>query len=290
MRVLLLGATGSIGTAITRELVGRGHQVTGLARSEASAQKIAALGGSPLPGDLRQPEAWAPVVKEVDAVVQAAATFDQDMGETDERAIEAILDHAADRGTPLRLIYTGGCWLYGATGNRIADEASPKRPIASFAWMTEQSRTVLQAKGVSGAVIHPGMVYHEDGGGVFERYLTAARSDQPIEIWGNLNTRWPLVHRYDLAVAYRILLERPDLTGEFNACAQSGVAASDIVAHIAQQTDHAGGYMVRTLKHVLCKYGAWAEGPTLDQQMCAEKLRRLCGWTPRYRCYSMATF
>ncbi|MDE4132001.1 NAD-dependent epimerase/dehydratase family protein [Phaeobacter sp. QD34_3] len=290
MRVLLLGGTGSIGTAITRELVHHGHTVTGLARSDQSAARLAEIGASPLRGDLKDPQRWSDRVHHVDAVIQAAATFEADMGETDRKVITELLNQAARRDTPLRFLYTGGCWLYGATGERIADETTFKRPISSFEWMIAQARQVLTAKGVSAAVLHPAMVYHEDGGGVFSRYLDAARREDPIEAWGGLGTRWPLVHRDDLARAYRSLLERPDLTGEFNVCAQSGVPAHEIISEITRRRDHASGYVVRTLKYVLCKYGDWAEGPTLDQQLCAEKLKLSCGWEPEHRCFSQAAF
>ena len=289
MRVLLLGATGSIGTAITRTLVQNGHAVTGLARSAQSAAQITALGGAPLLGDLRKPAEWSAVLQEVDAVIHAAATFDSDMGETDRKVVTELLKQAKNRSAPLRFLYTGGCWLYGTTGNRIVDETKVKRPMESFKWMVEQGRRVLTEKNVSGAVLHPALVYHENGG-AFARYLEAVRSDEPIEVWGSLNTRWPLVHRDDLARAYLSLLERPELTGEFNVCAQSGVPVSQIISEIARRTGHASGYVVRTLKYVLCKYGAVAEGPTLDQQMSAEKIRRLCGWQPQHSCFAATSF
>jgi nucleoside-diphosphate-sugar epimerase len=289
MRVLLLGGTGSIGTAITRTLVQNGHAVTGLARSAQSAAEITAIGATPLPGDLRNPAEWAAVLQDMDAVIHAAATFDSDMAQTDRIVVSELLRQVQNRSVPLRLLYTGGCWLYGATGHRIADETSVKRPIESFKWMVEQGQRVLSARGVSAAIVHPALVYHE-GGGAFARYLAAVRADEPIEVWGSLNTRWPLVHRDDLARAYLTLLERPELIGEFNVCAQSGVPVSQIISEIARRSDHASGYVVRTLKYVLCKYGATAEGPTLDQQMSAEKIKRLCGWEPEHRCFRTMAF
>lgn len=289
MKVLILGGTGSIGSAVTRELAGRGHQVTGLSRSEASDRKLEALGARPLRGDLRAPGDWVREAARTDAVIQLAATFGADMAEADTAAITAILRQAALRRAPLRMIYTGGCWLYGATGSRVADEASPMRPIKPFAWMRTNAGLVLSSPAVSAAVIHPAMVYHA-GGGVLSRYLDAARADQPFEIWGSIATRWPLVQREDLARAYRLLLENPDLTGHFNASAEDGVPVAEIIREIARRHGHDGGYVVRSLKHVLIKYGAWAEGPALDQQMGSSKLRRLTGWAPKFPSFCDAQF
>ena len=289
MKVLILGGTGSIGSAVTQELVRHGHEVTGLSRSDASDRKLAAMGARPLRGDLHFPGSWAREIAKADALIQLAATFGPDMAEADTKTIAAILRQASLRDTPLRLLYTGGCWLYGATGHRVADETTPLRPIRSFAWMQKNARTVLESSAVSAAVIHPAMVYHEDGG-VFCRFLDAARQAMPFEIWGSIATRWPLVQRQDLARAYRLLLENPQLTGHFNASAEPGVPVSEITGEIARRHGHDAGYVVRSLKHVLIKYGGWAEGPTLDQQMASHKLRRLTGWQPQFASFRDAAF
>ncbi|UWQ34241.1 NAD-dependent epimerase/dehydratase family protein [Leisingera sp. M527] len=289
MKILILGGTGSIGTAVTQDLVRHGHDVTGLSRSDASDRKLTALGARPLRGDLRHPGSWVREVSRVDGLIQLAATFGPHMAETDAAAMAAILRQAALRPEPLRLIYTGGCWLYGATGNRIADEASPLRPIKAFAWMQKNACAALAAPAVSTAVIHPAMVYHPDGG-VFSRYLEAARHRIPFEIWGSIATRWPLVERADLARAYRLLMERPKLTGHFNASAETGVPVAEITREIARRHGHDASYVVRSLKHVLIKYGDWAEGPALDQQMGSAKLRQMTGWEPQYTSFRNAQF
>lgn len=289
MNILILGGTGSIGTAVTQELARHGHYVTGLSRTAASDRKLEAMGARPLRGDLQNPGAWVREAARTDGLIQLAATFGDDMAEADTLTVTAILQQAALRAEPLRVIYTGGCWLYGATGGRIADESSPMRPIKPFAWMQKNARTILAAPAVSAAVIHPAMVYHAKGG-VFTRYLEAASSQAPFEIWGSVSTRWPLIQREDLARAYRLLMENPGLTGHFNASAQDGVTAAEITREIARRHGHDGGYVVRSLKHVLLKYGNWAEGPTLDQQMGSAKLRRLAGWQPRFTSFHEAQF
>lgn len=289
MKVLILGGTGTIGTAVTQELLRNGHQVIGLSRSEASDQKLIAMGARPLRGDLRYPGDWVREVAKVDGLIQLAATFDDEMAAADTVAMTAILRQAALRTDPLRLIYTGGCWLYGTTGDRIAEEADPKHPIKSFAWMRDNARLALEAPSVSAAILHPAMVYHQHGG-AFGDFLEAAQQARPFEIWGSISTRWPLVQRDDLARAYCMLLERPDLTGDFNASAESGVPVAEVTQEIARRHDHDGGYVVRSLKHVLCKYGDWAEGPTLDQQMGSSKLRRLTGWQPQFASFRDAAF
>lgn len=290
MKVMILGGTGSIGSAVTQELVKHGHEVLGLCRSAASAKKLKSFGAQPIFGDLRQPEGWSKVAAAQDAVIQLATDFSGDMGEVDATAMQALISAASTRSTPLRLIYTGGCWLYGETHSRVATEAMPKRPISAFTWMQDSAQALQEASNISCTVLHPAMVYHEDGGGAFSRYVEAACGDAPIEVWGSLKTRWPLVHRQDLAQAYRLLLEAPDLCGEFNVAAEIGVPLKQILAEISRRKNHDGSYLLRSRKHVMFKYGAWAEGPTLDQQMSAEKIKAECGWQPQYRRFEQAEF
>ena len=289
MKVLLLGGTGSIGTGVAVELVKHGHTVIGLSRSDLSDQKLRQLGVTPYRGDLRAPGGWSHLITQVDGLIQLATTFDEDMARVDTDALAAIIKQASKRQTPLRLLYTGGCWLYGATGDRVASDASPLRPISSFSWMMKNKNMLTDAEQISAAVLHPAMVYHDEGG-VFSRFIDQALAGAPIEVWGSISTRWPLVHRQDLAVAYRMLLENPELTGSFNVAAECGVRVSDIVAEIARRHHHQAGYLIRNLKHVVAKHGTWAEGPTLDQQMSAAKIQDLCGWKPQYADFQAADF
>src|ERR1700686_3037181 len=91
LRILVLGGTGSIGSAVVRELIGRGHEVLGLARSEASATKLASFGATPLRGDIASSETWTGRLPQLDAVVHAACDFDSDMGAIDRRLLDCLL-------------------------------------------------------------------------------------------------------------------------------------------------------------------------------------------------------
>lgn len=284
MKVLVLGATGSIGTAVARELAEYGHTVIALCRSEASERGLKELGYETLRGDLRRPEDWADAVRQVDGVIQVAVTFTEDMGDVDRGVVEALIAAAPPTTPRLRFIYTGGCWLYGATGDTIATEDSPFDPIPSFTWMLENAERLTASGKFSTAAIHPAMVYHRPGG-VFTRFLEKAEAGEPIEVWGGPETRWPLVHRDDLAAAYRLLLENPDLNGHFNASAQTGVPVGEIVKAIAENHDSPRDIVIRSKEQLVAEHGAWAEGPTLDQQMGSEKLRGACNWRPRYEAF-----
>lgn len=279
MRVLVLGATGSIGTAVAATLRRRGHSVLALARSPGAAASVSAAGHDVLDGDLRRPEAWRDAVLEVDAIVHAAVDFASDMGAVDRALLSNLAEAAVSARTPPRFLYTGGCWLYGATGDVAATEETPFNPIASFAWMVDNAAFLAKTGAFDLAVVHPAMVYGP-GGGVFSRFIEQARAGRPLEIWGGADVRWPLVNRDDLATAYSLLLERPGLTGDFNVSAEAGVRVGEIAAAIDRQIGAAAGFIVRSKADVMAEYGDWAEGPTLDQRMASTRLRAATGWMP----------
>jgi nucleoside-diphosphate-sugar epimerase len=123
LRVLVLGGTGVIGSAVVREIIARGHEVVGLARSEASARKLRQSGATPSSGDIAAPERWVMALPRVDAVIHMACDFASDMATVERRLLDALLPALAAQPHHTRFIYTGGCWLFGATGEQAATEA-----------------------------------------------------------------------------------------------------------------------------------------------------------------------
>ncbi|WP_421864384.1 NAD-dependent epimerase/dehydratase family protein [Parvibaculum sp.] len=279
MRVLVLGATGLIGSAVVSELVKHGHDVTGLARSDASVAKVEALGAAALRGDITAPRAWASAVGDMDGIVHAAATFDDDMGDTDAALIDAMEDAAREAGVRPRFLYTGGCWLYGATGDEVATEERPFDPPSAFAFMIANAARLLASPYFNAAVLHPATVYAANGGEVAD-IVEQVKAGGPVEVWGGVETRWPLVHVSDLAAAYRLLLELGELAGHFNVAAEEGVRIQSIIEAACVRFGGACEIALRSVDDVIAENGSWAVGPTLDQQMSSGKLKAACGWVP----------
>lgn len=278
MRILVLGGTGFVGGAVLSELYRSGHHVLALARSEEAEHRLTGAGAEVLRGDLRHPRQWAGAVREVDAVVHAAATFTRDMGEVDRGVIRALMNACQRSPHRVRFVYTGGVWLYGATGDSIATEETPFNPIPGFEWMVDNGAAVLNASCFAANVVHPGMSYVRDGG-AFSRF---ASPDHPIEVWGSPDTRWPVVHREDLAHAYRLVLERAPAGESYNVSAEVGVRVGDLVAAAARRHGLRADPVVRTAADVVTEHGQPALGPTLDQQMSSQKISEQLGWTPSH--------
>jgi nucleoside-diphosphate-sugar epimerase len=281
MRVLVLGGTGSIGSAIVSELLATGHHVLGLARSVDSARILSEQGVSIVTGDIRDPSEWSGIVTEVDGVIHAAATFSQDMDKIDKELMCALIDAAKHASTPPRFIYTGGCWLYGETGDTVATEETPFDPIEPFSSMIDCGSMITATPYLEGMIVHPAMVYERDGG-VFGQFAEEAMTGGQIGIIGSAQTRWPLVHKDDLAVLYRLVLEKGMRGSSYNGATEHGVCVGNIVDVISARFKLPSRPLIRNVDEAVAEYGDWAAGFALDQQMSGQKARAELGWNPKH--------
>ena len=204
MRVFLTGATGYIGGAVTDVLRAGGHELTGLARSDASAARLTAAGIRPVRGDFSDPSSWDAAARAADAVISLATTYDATV---DGPAVDAILDALA--GGDKRFIYTSGIWSYGDTGGTVVDETSPVHPAPLVAWRQAVEDRVREGakRGIRSVVFRPAVVYGR-AGGIPAGFTDSARKDGAARFVGTGENRWPLVHVDDLADLYAIALDR----------------------------------------------------------------------------------
>jgi nucleoside-diphosphate-sugar epimerase len=278
----MLGGTGSIGSPIVRELIERGHEVWALARSEASAAKLREAGATAMAGDIAAPERWTARLPLIDAVIHAACDFATEMAAIDARLLDALLPALAAQPKKPRFLYTGGCWLFGATGDDVATEATPLRPVPAFAWMVPQLTRILGSREVDGIVIHPAMVYTPDGG-VFRRFARDAVERDAVHVVGSEQVRWPLVHSEDLASLYVLALEHAPARSSYIGVAIDGLAVGRIARAFAKRfrTTHQEPQII-SADAIAAASGEWARGYALDQLLSGAKARRDLGWTPTH--------
>lgn len=210
MKVFVTGSTGFIGGAVARELQRHGYDVLGLARSDEAAAKLNAWGIQPYRGDLLQPESLLDAVAEADAVIHAGAAgmMQMERGDIEKRAVETMLN--AMRGTGKKFIYTSDQLIYGSTGDQIADENTPLNPPPFIAWRAALEPIVLGylQDGVHALVIRPVAVYGNGQDRLIPMMITAALQAGSAIYVGDGQARWSVVHVDDLAVAYRLMLEK----------------------------------------------------------------------------------
>ncbi|GAA3885424.1 NAD-dependent epimerase/dehydratase family protein [Saccharothrix violaceirubra] len=264
--VFITGASGYIGSAITRVLVGRGHRVRGLARSARAEAVVRAAGGEPVRGSLTDLAVLAGAVG--DAVIHTAATDTADRPVVDEAAVTAML-----AAGPAVFVTTTG--VPRARSSRVPvaedDTAAPEGPLA---WLADAEDRVLTAD-VRGVVVRPPMVYGA-GGGPVARLVGQARADGVARYVDEGANVWSTVHVTDLAEAYALLLETP-ARGVFHAAEASPVALADLMAAVG----HAADVPVRSwpLSEALATHGPMAGFLAMDAALDAGRLRDL-GWTP----------
>jgi nucleoside-diphosphate-sugar epimerase len=282
MRVFVLGGTGFIGATVVRVLIQRGHSVIGLARSEVSAGKLRSAGAQSLTGDIAAPEQWIKQVPLVDAVIHAACDLATDMGAVDRRLLDELLPRLAARPNRTRFIYTGGCWLFGSTGQHIATEETPFAPLTAFAWMVPHARRVLSSSHIVGIVIHPAMVYTADGG-VFSRFAGDARERAAIRVVESEDVRWPLVHRDDLAELYALALQSAPPGSSYIGVAIDGLEVGRIARSFAGRFGLLNqAPRIISADQIAGELGEWARGYACDQCLSGAKARAELGWQPTY--------
>lgn len=280
MKVFVLGGSGFIGTAVVRELVAHGHEVAALARSETSSDRLAKAGCTVLRGDIRTPRDWLDKLAAPEAIVHMADTFDDDMATVDRHLMESLLDHLNGQVARTRFLYTGGCWLYGE--NDAITEESAFDPLQGFAWMTQRDRLLANAS-VEAIIVHPAMVYDLAGDyGVLTMFADAAQAGGPMHVIGGEAVRWPLVHRDDLAVLYRLALERGRVGADYHGVGEAGVPVGAIARAFAARFGASQALSIKSADAIVEELGEWARGYELDQRMVGMRACDELGWSPKH--------
>ena len=282
MRILVTGATGLIGNAVARRLASAGHAVVGLARSEASAARLAGQGLAVVRGDLADADGIADAARGVDAVVHAAASDGESRAAHDEAATRAIV--GALRGTGKRLLYTSGCLLYGATGDRPATEDDPLAPLDLVRFRQGLEGEVLAAAddGVHAIVIRPAWVYGDHGGTAMMMY-GAARQGGVARHVGDGRNRWTTVHADDLADLYGLALDRAPAASVFNG-AHGPAVPLVAIARAASEGAGAGGRVAEwPLDAARAELGGFADAIACDKVVSGELATSALGWRPSRR-------
>ena len=202
MRIFITGASGFIGSAVTAELLEAGHQVVGLARSEASAAATAAIGAEVHRGSLEDLDSLRAGAAAADGVIHLA--FDHDFSrsrelaaEADARAIAAMGDVLAGSNRPI--VIASGLGIAPGRVSTEADRAPPGWPRRA----SEEVVIALAERGVRGAVVRlPPTVHGRGDKGFIPWIITAARKHGHAAYLGDGANRWPAVHRYDAARAF----------------------------------------------------------------------------------------
>jgi nucleoside-diphosphate-sugar epimerase len=238
MRVFITGATGFIGSAVVQELLGAGHQVVGLARSDEAAAALEAAGAEVHRGSLDDLDSLRSAAAAADGVIHTAYIHDfsrmESAAQTDLAAVEALGATLEGSGRPF--VTTSGTALIRpgqvVTEDDVADSGGHAR------LGTEQVVKGMAERGVRTSIVRPGASVHGEGDhGFVPVLIEIARSQGVSGYIGEGANRWPAVHRLDAATLYRLALEQGPGGSVFHAVADEGVPTREIAEVIGRHLE-----------------------------------------------------
>ncbi|UJR17974.1 hypothetical protein I4U23_004873 [Adineta vaga] len=282
MRVFVTGAAGFIGRAVVQELLNNGHQVLGLARSDASVEIITKAGAEPHQGDLEDIESLKSGARIADGVIHLAFIHDfsdyAKAAAVDRAAIEAMGEVMAGTGKPL--VIASGTMIV-VKGKLATEDTEPDRssPFAERARSADLVYTLSKEKKIRGSVIRlPPTVHGAEDKGFIPMLINAARQKGFVTYVGDGSARWPTVHRLDAAVLFRLALEKGTAGATYQAVAEQGVPTKDIMTVIGKHLRLP--VEAKPLNEAVEAIGFLAHVVGSDNPTSSEKTQKELGWHP----------
>ena len=285
MRVFVTGASGHIASAVIPELLNNGHQVVGLARSDASAEAVAALGAEVRRGDLDDLDGLRQATAEADGVIHLAFKHEamrtgDFMGavESDLAAIQAIGETLI--GTDKPFVTTGGTLMLamaGVTGRPgTEDDHSDGGPRVDAANYT----IGLAEQGVRSSVVRLAPMVHSDldHHGFTTALISFARESGVAAYIGDGANRWPAANTYDIGVLYRLAVEQAPAGSTFHGVGDTGIPFKVIAETIAGKLGVGTKSITAEEAPQYLRFLAPFAG--FDNPTSNDKTRQVVGWEP----------
>ncbi|MDQ3631124.1 MAG: SDR family oxidoreductase [Actinomycetota bacterium] len=286
MRVLVTGATGWIGSAVVPELVGAGHEVVGLARSDASATALATAGVEALRGSLDDLDGLRCAAAASEGVIHLAFKHEEAFSgdfpaatAADRRAIQTL--GAALEGSGRPLVIASG--LAGhASGTLVTEDDAPETQSAvGERMLAEQMVRSLASSGVRSSSVRLAPTVHGDGDQAFVATLIAIARDKGISAYiADGHNHWPAVHRLDAARLFRLALETAPAGSVLHGAAEEGVPLRAIAEAIARHLDLPATSIAPDKAD---EHFGWLAGfAALDIRASSALTRQRLGWHPTH--------
>ena len=229
MRVFVTGASGWIGSAVVPELIGAGHEVVGLARSDASADALAAAGAEVHRGSLDDLDGLRAAAAASDGVIHLAFKHDVAFSGDFQAAPTRIAGHRdvrrrarGQRPAARHRLRAGRPEARAvATEQDMPDPDSP----AGHRALSERTALALAGSGVRSSSVRLAPTVHGEGDHGFIAMLVGIAREKGVSGYiGDGANRWPAVHRLDAARLFRLALESAPAGSVLHAAAEEGVA------------------------------------------------------------------
>lgn len=280
MRVFVTGATGFVGSAVVKDLLNAGHKVLGLARSDAGAGALAAVGADIHRGSIEDLDSLRSGAAAADGVIHTA--FNHDFSrfaqscEDDRGVIETLA--SALEGSTRPLIITSGTGVLGSGPTSTEEDAVPSHsPNPRIA--TELTAAAVAERGVHVSIVRLPPSVHGDGDhGFVPLVIGLAREKGRSVFLGDGQNRWAGVHRFDAAPVYRLALEQNKPFARYHAVAEGSVPFRDIAEVIGRRLNLP--VVGLTKEEAAAHFGWFAHFAALDCPTSSDKTRAELGWQP----------
>lgn len=280
MRVFVTGATGFIGAAVVRGLLGTGHEVLGLARSDQGAASLTAAGAHVHRGDLNDLDSLRDGAAGSDGVIHTAFNHDfrvprTEAAEADRRAITAIAEVLAGSNRPL--VITSGTGVRAA--GRIATEDTPPASDPTGRFATEEAAMAFVERGVRIVVVRlPPSVHGRGDHGFVPILINIARTKGISAYPGDGSNRWAAVHRLDAAHLFRRAVESAPAGARLHGVGDEGVPVREIADVIGRHLNVPVNSISR--EEANSHFGFLGAFFSLDVPASGTLTQKLLGWHP----------
>ncbi len=285
MHVFVTGGSGLTGPAVVSELVNAGHSVTGLARSDAAAARLKALGADVRRGELADLDILRAGAEAADGALHMAFSGDfadpEGLVRLDTGAITAMGDALVGSDKPL--VMTSG--TFAMTPGRVSTELDPPDPASSahFRIPGEQACLQFAQRGVRSSVVRLAPTVHGPGDyGFIAMLVNAARKAGSVPYIGDGANRWPAIHRLDAATLFRLALEKAPAGSCLHGADESGITLRTIADLIGRKLDLPVATMTLEEASPLFDISFIAGAYAIDAPASSAHTRSLLGWTPTH--------
>lgn len=286
MKILVIGATGYIGSTVAEKLKENGHTVFGLGRSESSIAKLNSMGIRPHKGNLKDPASIISLLPEIDALFHIGYVLDDKQTVNEGRShLTNILK--AMEGSNKHFIFTSGTGVLLDTEDKIYSEETPLKKTTLYTTIArravEQEALDSYKNGIHSIVLRPPVVYGRAGSYLIPKDLIihALTHKESIYIEGTANNMWSTVDVDDLADLYLLCLEKAEPGSLWHTTDRSGVTTKSIAESVSRLAGLNGKTKSVSLAYAQEFFSHWAQFWTLNNQSSANKAKEKLGWKPR---------